>query len=153
MNMNKLEGKYNKEERGEGFFSAMFSKQSSYDTFHCNDVKSSNEQTTAQEEVIDMQDLASEDDNTEDPYIDEEDFDFDYDEDNDYREEDYDYKEVDDYDDVDDYNDADCPPQIDYIDPSAPSYNPSTMSGMFLGILILVLIPYIISLVLFLIFS
>jgi hypothetical protein len=140
--MNKLEGKYNKEERGEGFFSAMFSKQSSYDTFHCNDVKSSNEQTTAQEEVIDMQDLAPEDDNTEDPYIDEEDFD--YDEDNDYREEDYDYKEVD---------DDDCPPQIDYIDPSAPSYNPSTMSGMFLGILILVLIPYIISLVLFLIFS
>ncbi|MEE0984438.1 MAG: hypothetical protein UH687_02185 [Bacteroidaceae bacterium] len=60
--MNKLEGKYNKEERGEGFFSAMFSKQSSYDTFHCNDVKSSNEQTTAQEEVIDMQDLAPEDD-------------------------------------------------------------------------------------------
>ena len=56
--MNKLEGKYNKEERGEGFFSAMFSKQSSYDNFHCNDVKSSNEQTTAQEEVIDMQDLA-----------------------------------------------------------------------------------------------
>ena len=151
MNMNKLEGKYNKEERGEGFFSAMFSKQSSYDTFHCNDVKSSNVQTTAQEEVIDMQDLAPEDDNTEDPYIDEEDFD--YDEDNDYREEDYDYKEVDDYDDVDDYNDDDCPPQIDYIDPSAPSYNPSTMSGMFLGILILVLIPYIISLVLFLIFS
>ena len=100
--MNKLEGKYNKEERGEGFFSAMFSKQSSYDTFHCNDVKLSNEQTTAQEEVIDMQD---------------------------------------------------CPPQIDYIDPSAPSYNPSTMSGMFLGILILVLIPYIISLALFLIFS
>lgn len=132
--MNKLEGKYNKEERGEGFFSAMFSKQSSYDTFHCNDVKSSNVQTTAQEEVIDMQDLAPEDDNTEDPYIDEEDFD--YDEDNDYREEDYDYKEVD-----------------DYIDPSAPSYNPSTMSGMFFGILILVLIPYIISLVLFLIFS
>lgn len=151
MNMNKLEGKYNKEERGEGFFSAMFSKQSSYDTFHCNDVKSSNEQTTAQEEVIDMQDLAPEDDNTEDPYIDEEDFD--YDEDNDYREEDYDYKEVDDYDDVDDYNDDDCPPQIGYIDPSAPSYNPSTMSGMFFGILILVLIPYIISLVLFLIFS
>ena len=146
--MNKLEGKYNKEERGEGFFSAMFSKQSSYDTFHCNDVKSSSEQTTAQEEVIDMQDLAPEDDNTEDPYIDEEDFD--YDEDNDYREEDYDYKEVDDY---DDYNDDDCPPQIDYIDLSAPSYNPSTMSGMFLGILILVLIPYIISLVLFLIFS
>lgn len=108
--MNKLEGKYNKEERGEGFFSAMFSKQSSYDTFHCN-------------------------------------------EDNDYREEDYDYKEVDDYYDVDDYNDDDCPPQIDYIDPSAPSYNPSTMSGMFFGILILVLIPYIISLVLFLIFS
>ena len=66
--MNKLEGKYNKEERGEGFFSAMFSKQSSYDTFHCNDVKSSNVQTTAQEEVIDMQDLAPEDDNTEDPY-------------------------------------------------------------------------------------
>ena len=138
--MNKLECKYNKEERGEGFFSAMFSKQSSYDTFHCNDVKSSNVQTTAQEEVIDIQDLAPEDDNTEDPYIDEEDFD-------------YDYKEVDDYDDVDDYNDDDCPPQIDYIDPSAPSYNPSTMSGMFFGILILVLIPYIISLVLFLIFS
>lgn len=143
--MNKLEGKYNKKERGEDFFSAMISKQSSYDTFHCNDVKLSNEQTTAQEEVIDMQDLAPEDDNTEDPYIDEEDFD--YDEDNDYREEDYDYKEVDDYYDVDDYNDNDCPPQIDYIDPSAPSYNPSTI------ILILVLIPYIISLVLFLIFS
>ena len=68
--MNKLEGKYNKEERGEGFFSAMFSKQSSYDTFHCNDVKSSNEQTTAQEEVIDMQDLAPEDDNTEDNVLD-----------------------------------------------------------------------------------
>ena len=149
--MNKLEGKYNKEERGEGFFSAMFLKQSSYDTFHCNDVKLSNEQTTAQEEVIDMQDLAPEDDNTEDPYIDEEDFD--YDEDNDYREEDYDYKEVDDYYDVDDYNDDDCPPQIDYIDPSVPSYNPSTMSGMFWGIFILILIPYIISLVLFLIFS
>lgn len=150
--MNKSEGKYNKEERGGTWISSFFSKKQNEEKVEEPFFASATEQQSTQKEsepvsnnhdnIVEevKEQFVEEEYANEDELTGEEEYD--------YEEEDYDYIEVDDYDadEVEEVQDDanDCPPTPAYGNGETSIYQPTTMTGMILGLLSFVLLPYII---------